>query len=231
MKKKTADEGGVKAVVVLSGGQDSATCLALAVKKYGAMHVAAITFNYGQRHSIETKYATRLADDIFNVRTWMCLSLDFYEYITSNALLDKSEKIGKRKGAKCPNTVVEGRNAIFLQIASVWAKRLGAKEVYTGVSEADFSGYPDCREQFIKAQQKSIRLALDYPIKIVTPFMHMSKAEEWALADKLGILDIVMKKTVTCYNGIPGKGCGKCPACKLRNQGLKQYLAERKKRS
>lgn len=222
-KKRNVEDGGVKAVVVLSGGQDSATCLALAVKKHGANRVAAITFSYGQRHSIETKYAARLADEIFKVRSWMCLSLDFYEYVTSNALMDKSKKMAKRKGAKCPNTVVEGRNAIFLQIASVWAKRLGAKEVYTGVSEADFSGYPDCREQFIKAQQKSIRLALDYPIKIVTPFMHMSKAEEWALADRLGIFDIVMKNTVTCYNGIPGKGCGKCPACKLRNQGLREF--------
>lgn len=224
-KKKTDGDGGIKAVVVLSGGQDSATCLALAVKKYGAMHVAAITFKYGQRHSIETKFAARLAEEIFNVRTWMCISLDFYEHITSNALLDKSRKIERRKGSKCPNTVVEGRNAIFLQIASVWAKKLGAKEVYTGVSEADYSGYPDCREEFIRAQQRSIRLALDYPIKIVTPFMHMSKAEEWALADKLGIFDIVLNKTITCYNGIPGKGCGKCPSCKLRNEGLRQFLA------
>ena len=227
-KKTTGKDGGIKAVVVLSGGQDSATCLALAVKKYGAMHVAAITFRYGQRHSVETKFASRLAGEIFKVRAWMCLPLDFYGQITSNALFDKSEKIAKRKGAKCPNTVVEGRNAIFLQIASVWAKRLGAKEVYTGVSEADYSGYPDCREEFIKAQQRAIRLALDYPVRIVTPFMHMSKAEEWALADKLGIVDIVMDKTVTCYNGIPGKGCGKCPACKLRNQGLEKYLSTRR---
>ena len=228
MKTKGGTDDGIKAVVVLSGGQDSATCLALATKKYGAEHVAAITFKYGQRHSIETKYAKRLATSAFGVAKWICVPLDFYSGITSNALLDNSTRIARRRGSKCPNTVVEGRNAIFLQIACVWAKSLGALEVYTGVSEADYSGYPDCREGFIRAQQRSIRLALDYPIKIVTPFMHMSKAEEWALADKLGIFDMVMNSTVTCYNGIPGKGCGKCPACKLRNQGLKKFLATKR---
>jgi len=228
MKTKGGKDGGIKAVVVLSGGQDSATCLALASRKYGAGHVAAITFRYGQRHSVETKFAKRLATSVFKVAKWICVPLDFYGSITSNALLDKKTKIAKRKGTKCPNTVVEGRNAIFLQVAAVWAKSLGATVVYTGVSEADYSGYPDCREEFIRAEQRAIRLALDYPVKIVTPFMHKSKAEEWAIADKLGIFDIVMNNTVTCYNGIPGKGCGKCPACKLRNQGLKKFLAEKR---
>lgn len=222
-------ENSIKAVVVLSGGQDSATCLALACKKYGARHVAAITFTYGQRHAIETQYAQRLAEEIFKVATWKKLSLDFYEHVTTNALMDPGTEIARTKGAKCPNTVVEGRNAIFLQIAAVWAKNLGAKVLYTGVSQADFSGYPDCREVFIKAQQRAIRLALDYPVRIVTPFMHMSKAEEWALADELGILDIVKNETVTCYNGVPGAGCGKCPSCLLRNRGLAAFEQAKKK--
>ena len=111
----------------------------------------------------------------------------------------------------------------------MWAKELGAKVVYTGVSEADFSGYPDCREVFIKAQQRTMRLALDWPIRIVTPFMHMSKAEEWALADELGIFDVIDNHTLTCYNGVPGRGCGECPACRLRNRGRDEYLARRKK--
>ena len=115
--------------------------------------------------------------------------------------------------------------------AAVWAKSLGAHDVYTGVSEVDSSGYPDCRGQFIRSQEKSINLALDYKVKILTPFLSMTKAEEWALADKLGILEIVEKQTVSCYNGIPGSGCGKCPACRLRNSGLKTYLksVDRKK--
>lgn len=212
----------MKAVVILSGGQDSALCLALAVRKYGADQVAALTFAYGQRHSIETRYARRLARH-FAIAEHKVVRLGFYKDLTSNALLDSKTKI--RRGKKCPNTVVEGRNAIFLQLAAVWAKTLGATSVYTGVSEADFSGYPDCRERFIKAEEKAIRLALDYPIRIVTPFMHSSKAEEWALADRLGLLDYINANTVTCYNGIPGKGCGRCPACLLRNRGLAEYLS------
>ena len=218
----------MKAVVVLSGGQDSATALALAVRKYGAENIAAITFEYGQRHALETKFARALAKR-FKIAAHKVVRLDFYRNLTHNALMSKDEPIEKKKGAKCPTTVVEGRNAFFLLAASVWAKELGASDVYTGVSEADFSGYPDCRESFIKAQQKAIRLALDFKIRIVTPFMHMTKADEWALADSLGIFDVIDSHTLTCYNGVPGKGCGKCPACILRNRGRDEYLSRREK--
>ena len=219
MKKKD-----IKAVVVLSGGQDSATCLALAVRRYGAASVAAITFEYGQRHAVETRFARRLAKR-FAVAAHKVVNLGFYRHLTSNALMDPAAKIVRRSGAKCPTTVVEGRNAVFLLLAGVWAKSLGATDIYTGVSEADFSGYPDCRAEFIRAQQRAMRLALDYPIRILTPFMRLTKADEWALAAKLGIFELIRDETVTCYNGIPGEGCGKCPACKLRNRGLREYLA------
>ena len=212
----------MKAVVVLSGGQDSATCLALAVRKYGAANVAAITFRYGQRHALETRFAKRLARR-FGIAAHKVVSLDFYRHLTTNALMSKTAPIERKKGANCPTTVVEGRNAFFLLAAAVWAKGLGATELYTGVSEADYSGYPDCREAFIKAQQRMLRLALEWPVKIVTPFMHMSKADEWALADRLGILNVIENETLTCYNGIPGKGCGKCPACRLRNRGYAEF--------
>ena len=217
----------MKAVVVLSGGQDSATCLALAVKKHGADDVAAITFEYGQRHSLETKYAKRLAKR-FGVSAHKVVKMDFYRHLTSNALMSKDAPIEKRKGASCPTTVVEGRNAFFLLAAAVWAKELGAVEVYTGVSEADYSGYPDCRAAFVRSQQKTIRLALEWPVRIVTPFMRMSKADEWALAEKLGILEVIENETLTCYNGIPGTGCGKCPACKLRNRGYAEFKSRRR---
>ena len=223
-----------KAVVVLSGGQDSALCLALAVKKYGPREVVAITFAYGQRHSVETKYARHLARH-FGVAAHKVVELGFYKDITASALLDPSQKISRAKRPLStstssldlipPNTVVEGRNAFFLMAAAVWAKSLGATDVYTGVSQADYSGYPDCRAVFIRAAEKAIRLALDWPVRIVTPFMRKTKADEWALAAKLGVFDLIANGTVTCYNGIPGKGCGKCPACKLRNRGLKEYLA------
>ena len=212
----------IKAVVVLSGGQDSAICLKLACNKYGAEHVAAITFNYGQRHAIETKYAKNLARR-FGVKVHKILKLDFYKHLTTNALMNDSIAIERKKGSTCPTTVVEGRNAIFLLSAGIWAKALGATEIYTGVSQADYSGYPDCRAPFIRAQERMMRLAMLWPFKIVTPFMKMTKAEEGALADKLGILDYVEKETVTCYRGIPGAGCGTCPACKLRAKGLAEY--------
>ena len=208
----------MKAVVVLSGGQDSATCLALAVEKHGRENVAAITFRYGQRHELETKYARRLAKR-FGVGKHKVVSLGFYRRLTTNALMSETKRISKAEGASCPNTVVEGRNAFFLLAAAVWAKELGATEIYTGVSEADYSGYPDCREVFVKAQARAIRLALEWPVKIVTPFMHMSKADEWRLAEKLGIREIIENETLTCYRGVPGRGCGRCPACRLRNRG------------
>ena len=222
----------MKAVVVLSGGQDSALCLALAVRKYGPREVAAITFAYGQRHSVETKYARRLAKH-FGIAAHKVVRLGFYRDLTTNALFDPTMKIKRAKAPLStstsslhlppPNTVVAGRNAFFLMAAAVWAKSLGATDVYTGVSQADYSGYPDCRAVFIRAAGRAIRLALDFPIRIVTPFMRKTKAEEWALAAKLGVFDLIANGTVTCYNGIPGAGCGKCPACKLRNRGLREY--------
>ncbi len=215
----------IKAVVVLSGGQDSAICLKMAVLRHGEKRVAAITFNYGQRHAIETKFARALARR-FGVERHKIVKLDFYRHLTTNALFDASMPIEK-KGV-CPTTVVEGRNAFFLLSAGVWAKSLGAMEIWTGVSEADYSGYPDCRNAFIRAQEKAMRLAMMWPFKIVTPFMRKTKAEEWALADKLGILELVEESTVTCYRGIPGSGCGECPACKLRAAGLREYLKSKK---
>lgn len=216
----------MKAVVVLSGGQDSAICLALAVKKHGAENVAAISFRYGQRHSLEMKYARRLAKR-FAVAEHLVLPLGFYHSLTTNALMSSAAAIRKKKGASCPTTVVEGRNAFFLLAAAVRAKELGAKEIYTGVSEADYSGYPDCRAAFIRSMERTLRLALEWPVKIVTPFMRMTKAEEWALADRLGILGIIENETLTCYNGIPGRGCGKCPACVLRNRGYDEFMRRR----
>ena len=218
------DRPEAKAVVVLSGGQDSAICLALAVKRHGAENVAAITFRYGQRHALETKFARELARH-FGIARHKVVSLGFYRQLTTNALMDPTQKIERRKGSACPTTVVEGRNAFFLLAAAVWAKSLGAAEVWTGVSEADYSGYPDCREAFVRSQQRTIRLALEWPVRIVAPFLHKTKAQEWALADKLGIFELVRDRTLTCYNGIPGAGCGKCPACKLRAAGLKAFFS------
>ena len=227
--KTSKDNAGTpraRAVVVLSGGQDSAICLALACRKHGAGNVAAITFSYGQRHSIETRFARSLAKR-FGAAAHKVVRLGLFRELTSSALLDRSSPIARRKNASCPTTVVEGRNAVFLVAAGIWAKSLGAKEIWTGVSQTDFSGYPDCRENFIRAQEKAMRLAMEWPFRIVTPFMKSTKAEEWETADRLGILELIEKNTVTCYRGIPGKGCGRCPACRLRSAGLREYLYSR----
>ncbi|MBO6167161.1 MAG: 7-cyano-7-deazaguanine synthase QueC [Kiritimatiellae bacterium] len=232
MAKRTPDRQKAPvadAVVVLSGGQDSALCLALACREYGAEKVAAITFGYGQRHSLETKYARALCRR-FGVKRHKVVNLGFYPHITGNALMDPRGKIEKRKGASAPTTLVEGRNAIFLMLAGVWAKGLGARKIYTGVSEADFSGYPDCREEFIRSQCETMRLAMEWPFEIVTPFMHMTKAAEWELADSMGLMETIRTRTLTCYRGIPGDGCGKCPSCRLRNRGLREYLKKKGKK-
>lgn len=225
---KTAADGAAKAaraeaVVVLSGGQDSAICAALAARRHGPDAVAAITFRYGQRHAAEIKYARGVVRR-FGLAAHKILPLSFYPQLTDNSLFDPSAPIVKAPGASCPDTFVEGRNAFFLLAAGVYAKSLGARKIYIGVSQADYSGYPDCRTPFVAAQQRAMRLAMEWPFEIIAPLMDMTKADEWALADKLGIFDFVRTRTLTCYRGLPGDGCGRCPACKLRAAGLAEYL-------
>ena len=122
---------------------------------------------------------------------------------------------------------VMGRNLFFLSIAAVYAREHGINHIVTGVSQTDFSGYPDCRDAFIKSLNVTLNLAMDEQFVIHTPLMWIDKAETWALADKLGVLDLIRNKTLTCYNGIPGDGCGHCPACKLRREGLEKYLSRK----
>ena len=115
----------------------------------------------------------------------------------------------------------------FLSIAAVFAREQGAFHLVTGVSQTDYSGYPDCRDSFIKSLNVTLNLAMDEQFVIHTPLMWIDKAETWALADELGVFDLVRNETLTCYNGIPADGCGHCPACKLRKQGLEEYLSKR----
>ena len=210
------------AVVVYSGGQDSTTCLLWAKKNYEKVY--AVSFDYGQRHKKELECAAEICKA--EGTAYEVIPTPIINELSANALTRDDIEVDEKKpeGAP-PNTFVEGRNLLFLSYAAIYAKTHGITDIVTGVCETDFSGYPDCREAFIKAQQRTLRLALEWPGRIVTPFMHMSKAEEWALADKLGILDVIENETLTCYNGIPGKGCGKCPACRLRNRGYAEFRA------
>lgn len=213
-------------LVVFSGGQDSTTCLFKAIAERGAEKVHAVTFNYGQRHALEVKLAREIAEDQ-HIASFKVITVDWYKDITHNALMDSSETIGREPGAPFPNTFVEGRNALFLLTAAIYAKSKGIYDIMIGVGEADFSGYPDCREAFVKSMNQTLNLAMDCEFVIHAPLQHLTKAETWALADGLGKLDYIRTRTLTCYEGIPGDGCGKCPSCKLRAAGLKAYLDSR----
>lgn len=130
----------------------------------------------------------------------------------------------EQKDGELPNTFVDGRNALFLLYAAIYAKGQGINDIITGVCETDFSGYPDCRDVFIKSMNVTLNLAMDYPFNLKTPLMYLTKAQTWALADELNALDYVRQHTHTCYEGVEG-GCGKCLSCQLRHKGLQEYLS------
>ena len=212
-----------KALVIFSGGQDSTTCLIQAIQQYGRENVAAITFQYGQRHAIELERARQIAQD-FNIPQTV-LDLSLMQHITHNALMDGQAAIENSESG-VPNTFVDGRNALFLLYAAIYAKSQNIRHIIVGVCETDFSGYPDCRDVFVKSMNVTLNLAMDYAFQIHTPLMYLTKAQTWALADQLGYLDYIREHTHTCYLGIAG-GCGECPSCVLRERGLAEYLASR----
>ena len=212
-----------KAIVIFSGGQDSTTCLFQAIAEYGKENVETITFQYGQRHSIELEKAKWIAQDLGVKQTFIDTSV--IKAITHNALMDENVHI-EQKDNKLPNTFVDGRNALFLLYAAIYAKGQGIQDIITGVCETDFSGYPDCRDVFIKSMNVTLNLAMDYQFNIKTPLMYLTKAQTWQLADELGVLDYVRNYTHTCYEGVDG-GCSQCPSCILRDKGLKEYLAQK----
>jgi 7-cyano-7-deazaguanine synthase len=148
--------------------------------------------------------------------------------LAPNALTRDDIEIKMGENGEPPSTFVEGRNMLFLTFAGVLAKVKNAKHIVTGVCETDFSGYPDCRDIFIKSLNVTLNLAMDYGFVVHTPLMWLDKAETWEMADSFEKLQYVREKTLTCYNGIIGDGCGECPACLLRKRGLEKYL-ERKK--
>lgn len=220
--------GEPKALVIFSGGQDSTTCLLKAIYDYGSGNVSCITFHYGQRHSAEVEVAREIAAEL-GIGNHKLINLEWYSEITTNALLDSSRAIATEKGAGCPNTVVDGRNMMFLLVAAVYAKNLGIHDLITGVCETDFSGYPDCRDIFVKSCNVTLNLAMDWPFRVITPLMYLTKVDTWKMADELGRMDYIYEKTLTCYNGIPGPGCGECPSCKLRHKGYEEYMSQKLK--
>ncbi len=206
-----------KALVVLSGGQDSTTCLYWAINEFGRENVSSISFDYGQRHKIELEAAQKVAEiagvahDILPINTFAVLG--------GNALtddIDVQQEVDEQ--TQLPNTFVPGRNLIFLTFAGAWAYGRGIEHLITGVAQTDYSGYPDCRENTLSALEQTLRLGMEYNITIHTPLMNLSKSDTMELAERLGAMD-AMAWTHTCYNG-QQPPCGECSACILRAKGF-----------
>lgn len=193
-----------KAIVVFSGGQDSTTCLFWAKEQF--KEVEAVTFDYGQRHRLEIECAKEIAKEV-GVKHHI-LDMSLLNQLAPNALTRDDIEVEEGKDGELPSTFVPGRNLLFLSFSGVLASQVGAKHIVTGVCETDFSGYPDCRDVFIKSLNVTMNLAMDDTFVIHTPLMWFTKAKTWELADQLGVLDFVRNNTLTCYNGIIADGCG-----------------------
>ena len=229
---------GASALVLFSGGQDSPTCLAWALDRFAV--VETVGFEYGQRHRSEMEARPRILEVIrARFPQWgerlgadHVLSLDLFRRIGGTALTDDVEiQMGERG---LPNTFVPGRNVMFLTAAAALAYRRGIRDLVGGMCETDFSGYPDCRHETIKAVQQAINLGMDAEFNIHTPLMLIDKAATWKLAQDLGgqpLIELILEETVTCYLGTRerrhdwGYGCGRCPACRLRAEGYRRYTA------
>jgi 7-cyano-7-deazaguanine synthase len=226
------------ALVLFSGGQDSATCLAWALDRY--TRVETVGFDYGQRHGIELECCKLVrAEIVRSFPVWgQRLGPDHFIDITSfgaigaTALTSNAEIVMTQSGL--PSTFVPGRNLVFFIYAAALGYRRGLQTLVGGMCETDYSGYPDCRDATLKALQEAIRLGTDEPFAIEAPLMWRTKAETWALAHELGgdaLVDLILEETHTCYRGERGKsydwgyGCGACPACELRARGYAEWRA------
>lgn len=217
----------MKALVTLSGGQDSFTCLHWAKKNYD--EVETISFDYNQRHKIELALASIVAE---RAGVKQCIvEIPFLQHLSKSGLVNKEESVTEINDKGLPNSFVPNRNALFLTIAHAYAQQIKADVIVGGMCETDYSGYPDCREVFIENLERTLNLGAETTIKIVTPLMHINKAQTFQLAKDLGVLEDAIFYTNTCYNGVRdinhawGTGCGECPACKLREAGYKEFVA------
>ena len=227
------------AIVLFSGGQDSATCLAWALHRYA--RVETVGFDYGQRHRVELEIRLRFLDRLRSgFPAWgdklgadHVLDLAVLGQVSDTALTRDAAIAMAANGL--PNTFVPGRNLLFVTFAATLAYRRHAKRIVTGVCETDYSGYPDCRDDAMKAMQLALNLGMDARLIVETPLMWIDKADTWRMAEELGgtaLVDLVRDETHSCYLGDRthrhawGSGCGACPACELRAQGWRKYRAE-----
>jgi 7-cyano-7-deazaguanine synthase len=209
-----------KAIVVFSGGQDSTTCLFWAKERF--KEVIAVSFDYNQKHISELQCAKDICNK-HNIEHHI-LDMSLLNQLAPNSLTRVDINVDKnQKEGELPNSFVDGRNLLFLTFVAVFAKQRNVNHIITGVSQSDFSGYPDCRDVFIKSTNVTLNLAMDYEFVIHTPLMFIDKCQTWKLSYDLGVLDIVKNETLTCYNGVKGNGCGDCPACSLRKNGYLEF--------
>ena len=216
-----------RALVVFSGGQDSTTCLGWAKNRFE--YVESITFDYGQKHRVEIAQAEKIAN-ILGIKNTL-LSLDAFSQLNDSALIDSTQDIGAhhRTHTNLPASFVPNRNAIFFTLAHAFAQKQGINHIIIGVNQTDYSGYPDCREPFVKALELALNLGSEANITFHYPLMHLTKAQTFELSQVEGVLDLVIDASHTCYNGDHthkhawGYGCGACPACVLRQQGWESY--------
>ncbi len=211
------------AIVIHSGGMDSSLCLAIAVKEYGSENVLSLSFSYQQRHSSELEQAREICKE-WEVDHYV-LDIGCLAEITSNALLDQEMQIEHPHG-KAPNTLVVGRNGLMARLGAIHADNLGAHCIYMGVMELESanSGYRDCSRAYMDLMEQILRIDLDDPnFAIRTPLIDLCKEESMELAHSLGVLEYLLDETITCYEGIPRKGCQICPACALRNDGIESF--------
>ncbi|MEN5178213.1 7-cyano-7-deazaguanine synthase QueC [Comamonas testosteroni] len=225
-----------RALVLFSGGQDSATCLAWALSRYG--HVETLGFDYGQRHRVELDCRTKLREGLLAMQAqWTgrlgddhLLHVDVLGQLGSSAMTDDVAIAMQADGL--PNTFVPGRNLLFFTLAAALAYRRGLDVLVGGMSQTDYSGYPDCRDNTLKALQVALSLGVDRPLTLETPLMWIDKAETWALTHALGgnaLVELVRRDSHSCYLGQReqlhswGYGCGACPACQLRARGWEQW--------
>jgi 7-cyano-7-deazaguanine synthase len=222
------------ALVLFSGGQDSATCLAWALDRYA--HVETLGFDYGQRHRVELDVRAAFRATLPQPRLGPdhLLRLDALGAISDTALTREAEITMGAEGL--PSTFVPGRNLVFLTFAAALAYRRGIKHIVAGMCETDYSGYPDCRDDTIKALQVALNLGMERRFVLHTPLMWLTKGDTWRLAERLGgaaLVQAVVEHTHSCYLGDRshrhpwGHGCGACPACELRARGWHDYVSEK----
>ncbi len=210
------------AIVLHSGGMDSSICLQLAINRFGKDQVISLGFDYHQRHASELQAASEIAS-IFGVRRKVLQVPSLLGWEDSSLI---TPTLAIEKNTSLPNSFVPARNGLFLLMSAPLARQMGAQYLYIGVMELEGanSGYPDCSRAYINAVQTVVRLDNKNPsLFIETPLIDMTKKETMILAHNLGILDVLLEHSVTCYEGLKGEGCTNCPACTLRNNGLREF--------